>query len=475
MKRYSVLFLLVCGLSACWTVSSAALPVKFTNLYSSSDAVIKLSGSAGFAVGQFNKAYYDSLSGANGPNNLYLNAYRTIPEPTWLTSAFIQLRVDADIHDRLHIAVAPEFRLYSNTFPSTVAQYWTYQYRSYYAATMAEAEATLKLGTVSNPYLQITTGIFPYKYNDDARNLGEYLFRTGCYPGYVFTSFDQPYAKLTGLKVSSEIIPNVHQDLLLTTETQVAPIYDWSLSYVINYSVPKLFELGGGVSFNRLLSVDDNVTSPKIAANRYLTSSGDTSYYSFKGTKLMAKASFDPKGLLPEDIASKFGKEDCKIFGEVAVLGVSSYKPYVYSGTTLVADTSFNYYEKLSERIPVMFGINVPTFKVLDILSLQAEWYGNRFSSAYYGSITEKALPISLDASLAKTSKYYFDYSKNDWKWSVYAKKSIGDNFSLVGQIANDHTHEEIYVNMNNIYYDVNEVFMKNSNWGWNLKLQYNF
>jgi len=34
-------------------------------------------------------------------------------------------------------------------------------------------------------------------------------------------------------------------------------------------------------------------------------------------------------------------------------------------------------------------------------------------------------------------------YKEDSWKWSLYAKKTIGGHFSIVGQLARDHIFTE--------------------------------
>jgi hypothetical protein len=56
-----------------------------------------------------------------------------------------------------------------------------------------------------------------------------------------------------------------------------------------------------------------------------------------------------------------------------------------------ITDTSDEYYpgyNDLLKRTPIMFGFNVPTCKVLDVLSLEAEWWDSYpFANSYWGFI----------------------------------------------------------------------------------------
>jgi hypothetical protein len=474
MKRYnavSMLLILLSGFSVVLFAESSAI---FVGLYSLPGTKMALSGSVSMENGQFVRAHYDSSTATSRKDNyLIYNLYSSMNKPVWVYMSHLRLHLDAYVQERLRVVISPELFIYGNTFPASVVtdggnNIMRYPFRLYEQATIAEGMACYSFGDITSPFLQITTGTFPYKYDADARNLGEYMFRSGCYPGYLVTSFDRAYSQITGFMIGFSPIKNLKADILLTCETQIQPLYDWSLSYLIGYSKPSLFDIGVGVSFQRLIPSENSVTSPVDGANQYITKDNDTLYYSFKGTKLMARASFDTKSLLPKNMSQFWGKEDGKIFGEAILLGVENKEPYKYVNHELTLDTAKNYYGKLFERIPIMFGINVPAFRLLDVLSVQGEWYGTRYSEAYYATKLDKIIPVP-----EKTR--YIDFTKDNWKWSVYAKKILAGRIDLVCQIANDHTHQEIYDQLYSVYQNFNQTFTSNSDWGWWLKLQFNF
>ena len=109
----------------------------------------------------------------------------------------------------------------------------------------------------------------------------------------------------------------------------------------------------------------------------------------------MGLMSLDFGSLLPEGI---LGPEDLRVYAEAAVLGVENQDYF---------------YENLSERVPIMFGINLPVFHVLDVLSFQMEYYGTPYNN--FGAYNNLSLPQWTDNQL----RVYRD----DWKWSVYARK----------------------------------------------------
>ena len=473
--RYIVIkFLLVMML---FSMSGFCIIITKDNIIAKKDIQLSISGMAAIEEGQFVQGHHDTL-GTNRNQPIWVS----FPYPVWLHRAYARLTIEAFVQDRLHIIISPEVKLYSDSYP---LQYvpspktaYNFAQRSF--VDIVDGEGIYSFGDINNPYLQIAGGVFPFKYNPDASNLGEYLFRSGCYPPYLYTSFDRAYSRLAGIKLSSTLWGSLHQDLLLTTETQVQPLFDWSLSYLVNYKILSIFDLGAGISFNRLFSVAGAATTPQTdstnttTGNQYLTANGDSSYYSFKGIKLMGRISIDPKGLLPAHVADIFGKEDCKIFAEAAVLGIKNYPAYRYrdpenADSTLIKDTLRDYYGDLLNRIPIMFGINIPTFKLLDELSVQGEWYGWPYMDAFFyqNQVGLSATPIPRYIGYTRD-----DYKKDSWKWSVYAKKTLLKHFSIIGQMSRDHTHHDIYFEAAE---DDNEVFTRTNEWGWWLKLQYKF
>jgi hypothetical protein len=448
------------------------------NIITDKNIQLSVSGMTAIEEGQFVESHHDTLVGNNGNQPMWVPS----PGPIWLHRAYARLTFDAFVQDRLHIIVSPEVKLYVDSYPLEEApspkNSYFFSQRSF--VDIADGEGIYSFGDLNKPFLQFVAGVFPYKYDPDATNLGEYLFRSGCYPPYLLTSFDEPYARLSGLQLKFNPMENLKFDVLLTTETQVQPLYDWSLSFISEYKISSFLDVGAGVSFNRLFSVFNDVTTPTTPStgstigNEYMTASGDSSYYSFKGTKLMGMLSIDPKKLLPPNLADIFGKEDCKIFGEAAVLGIKDYPAYKYRNpnigdSALILDSLNNYYGNILNRIPIMFGLNVPTFKWLDILSIQGEWYGWPYMDAFYYVNTAGINATPIPRYIGYTRD---DYKKDNWKWSVYAKKTLAQHFSIIGQMSRDHTHHDIYFEAAE---DDNEVFTRTNEWGWWMKLQYNF
>ena len=183
-----------------------------------------------------------------------------------------------------------------------------------------------------------------------------------------------------------------------------------------------VLELGAGVDFHHLFSVDESKTTPQLTNNMYVDSSistthPDTGYYTFRGIKLMGRLSFDPKGLFSADF---FGKEDLRLYSEIAMLGLKDYP---------------GYYTNLSQRTPIMIGFNFPCFKVLDVLAVEVEYYSNPYENSFANQFPASAqaqLPMPIPTGGPT-------HNDDNWKWAVYATKTFFQNCSLIFQVADDH------------------------------------
>jgi hypothetical protein len=398
----------------------------------------------------------------------------------WVNDDYARLGIKATINRHLSLAIIPQIELWNDTYDWTLKSSPTSEYYQYNeknplmqhaTVSLADAEVLYRFAGSDAVSYNLSAGVIPFKYDEEARNLGEYLFRTGEHPTYIFNSFDQAYATLTGLRANAEIYHNFSIDFLVTTETQVPPLNDWSLSVLAGYKLPGCLDVGAGITFDRLLpavTLSDKQVEGKLGT--YRTSSGQLDTFSWGGTKIMARASFDPKCFLPGGFAAVFGKEDWKIFGEAAILGITNITPYTNplnpnngqpDTTKLVLDSAYNFYSNIKQRIPVMFGINVPTFKMFDYLSVELEWFGDPYAPGEYtleGFKYDLPLPNGTDPT------------NSHWKYSFNFKKTMWGNVSLMGQIARDHTRTEAYYSPN---YDIDEIFQLKDEWGWWLKLQF--
>ena len=378
----------------------------------SSSVVLTPSGKASMECGQIVKGYDKNATTSDGDIN-----------NTWTETIITGFGLDVHLSRYTDLLSSVEIETF-NEFPRLVNLGATRRFYYYLYVTQAELNHVFFDGP--DWKLKIGGGYFPYKYNDDVRNLGEYLFRSTTYPQTLTTVLDKPYARLAGVYakgVYSTGVNTVNLDALATVNTEWMAILDLNLSLIAHYDLAQIFEIGAGVSFCSLLSADDLATTPKNDATAYLNGN-DTMYYTFKGTKIMGRFSFDPKKLFPSVI---FGDKDLRLYSEACLIGVTNYPAAINSPI---------WYNSILERIPVMVGLNVPTFKILDVLSFEAEWWGNRYPNSMEGIVND-GLPIPFRAgtTVIDSAKY-----KNDnIKWSVYLTKTFATRYHLTCQIADDH------------------------------------
>ena len=479
-------------------------------------------------------------------------------EHQWIQNNMVILGVKTQFHPRLQGGIGLLGWIAYHTFPdsmlmdaSRIAKGTDVLFR------FDRAEMTLNCSPDPEDSLcKITVGLFPYKYNKEVRNLGEYLFRTGCYPGYIMSDgFDMPLAQIAGIRVSSDLFNFWHNELLLTTELYLYPLNDFSLTYLTDVSLFKrVFNFGAAVQLYHCFPVNNDYTQPENyiqynvapttpkAPNYYFAKDDaaktDTLFYTFAGTKIMARFTFDPKPLLGMDI---FGAEDLKLYSEAIILGVKNYPANLDIdlnwGNAPVNEFGYN---KLMQKMPIMFGFNWPTHQFLsylivpsamtymlepnfdkkgskaafvyfgsyvtalgswlldktlgintklDVLSVEAEYYGKKYVNrvpVIGQGLGMMRLPIPYDPQLnsgypsgditasgsGKYSKSTYYARAAQWKWSIYAKKTLFNNFSITVQAARDHSRVQTTLASS---LDQEEALIKDKQWCWMLKFGYSF
>jgi hypothetical protein len=409
------------------------------------------------------------------------------PWRLWMNHGYLNFSMRSTLSEKFSMIAEPEVRIWFNNYPFHTdyigGDHTGLPFRQYSTVSLAQAVGTYSFFGNDNPILTLGAGVFPIKYNMDANNLGEYLFRSGAYVPYLMTGFEYQFARLSGLHLSSMYLPGLHlfasdislkQEVMLYTETQVQPLHDWSAAYLMNADL-SILEIGGGICLHRWFPVSKELTQPKNPGNLYLNKQGDSSYFTFSGIKLMARAALDPKRLFSAPLRDKFGKHDLRIYGEIAVLGVQDYPAYMaqVSGTDTawIVDTARNFYGDISKRIPIMAGFGFPTCNMLDYLTLEIESYRWPEKNVYFdqGFQSENPRPPAITAVSKYTSE---DYRYGQWKWSLNAKKSIVNGFSVIGQVARDHLRYDIYYEKNR---DEEDAFTRSHEWYWMVRLNYAF
>ncbi|MBN1129638.1 MAG: hypothetical protein JXA71_11660 [Chitinispirillaceae bacterium] len=407
-----------------------------------------------------------------------------------------RITLDALIHEHLRIILGGEAE-YGAVITKDMSQKKS--------VLLKEAQGVYSFGDPENSFLQIAAGYFPFKYNPEASNLGEYLFRTGAYPGYIITEFDFAKIRLMGFRVSSTLFNSLNLHALFTSEYIEPPYFDYSLSFLAGYKfLSNIFDIGAGVNLNRILPIVPEMTTDRsnLVTDDQLDTvfeNGVPLYYTKKGTKLMARLTIDPKPFFPF-IGEMLGPHEGKLYGEVAVLGVKDY------GT---------YYPDITKRIPRMAGFNFPAFPALTygVLPIGMFWgwrhemdlkmliasgisliagggaqaleimMGDRVGKIlrmdilsgeieYYGCDPKRVSNLPTGSSAVKPTDYLPEgMPRSLWKWSFYGQKTLTHGMAIKGLIGRDH-----YRSVNQVgNYDAIERMNGPGDWHYNIRIMYSF
>jgi len=179
-------------------------------------------------------------------------------------------------------------------------------------------------------------------------------------------------------------------------------------------------------------------------------------------------------------VRSLMGEQDLRLYGEVAVLGLqntAAYKYYIDTATGItdttrvVYDSTMSYYNDITKRIPIMAGFDLPCFKILDYLSVEMEWYGWPYPNSLYQGGFVIPMPQPAKAQNVPDAFYLHD----NWKFSINAKRTFFNSFSIIAQIARDHSRHDIFAPSKQAQNTGEETLSKPSSFGWWLKLQFKF
>lgn len=369
----------------------------------------------------------------------------------FLTRSGIYLTESGTINKRLHIAVTVGASFWT---PLPESDHWLNR-TVQGGAGIGQAQAKYLFGDPEDPAATLQFGIFPIKYNPDSKNLGEYLYRSGTYPSAVYTggwSYLNSSAYMAqGLRFSmSHWQGKFSHDLTLTMERDLQRNRDFTPGYMLTVKPAEFFEFGAGIVLAHGLPLGgDSSLTPIKCKNAYIVRTGkpvatgdactdnvesDTlGYYTFKGGKVAARMAFNFGTLLG------MGPDDLKLYGEWALLGIKDY-PF--------------YYENKAERMPVMVGMNIPTFKFLDILGVEVEYKKSKFRNSLAWVMDDAPLPIPLATNTEEYTVYDLtrpgltpaaidsinkDFEKDDLHWSIYARKRISQVMTVHAQVASDH------------------------------------
>jgi hypothetical protein len=331
-------------------------------------------------------------------------------------------------------------------------------YRVQYRSFLPVAEGIMNWDFGSAASLLVESGLFQYNFNPDIKNLGNYLYRGMAYPLYLETKLDYPWYDMMGIRTECSLLDKqVKVGLIVNSNIAHAPFFDFSLAFTGSYTLPnKALEIGAGLCLDRLMSVSSAATDGRS----FYGTPGYDSSWTLRSTKLDTRLVLDIKPFFGNP--SFMGAQDAKIYAEAAILGFKDPKYYI--------DSTFS--STLMHRLPILFGVNFPVFKVLDVFSFEFEWFGSPYPNDWWGGIDGAPSPMPYyDLSSFDTS-WVNNYKTGDnIKWTLYAKKSIS-KFDIVGIMANDHTVYETY--SAETHPNTEQSLRRGKNWHWYLKLQYN-
>ncbi len=377
------------------------------------------------------RCFYDFLHLVKSREPLSKGSSDSLLDNTWFQEFGGAFALHARIGERLEGCFGLESYLWHTAYGTPENSINRYRSK-HVSATVDRAYARYHAGSKGNPFLTATLGLFNMTYAPEAKNLGEYLLRSGVYPGFVISGsggYDMLGLHLHVLPFRALVL-----DALFTTELNVFPNFDYSPSFMAHYTVAGVLTVGAGVMFYRLVKVQPQNTTP---VSTVFESDSLTCVFTHAGTKLMGRLSLDPKPLLKAGI---FGAEDLLIYAEAAILGVENY-PY--------------FYEERTERIPVMGGVHIPAFNVLDFCALELEWYG----SPWKNNIYNEGLPYP---SVEDNPPGHVD----DYKWSVSAAKTIPGWMTVTARVARDHWRQEDGYG----FYLPTELTTRPGNWYWSIQ-----
>lgn len=402
--------------------------------------------------------------------------------------------MDATIEDRTEVSVLLAMMTF-NSLPLTNGSPFTRMQSL--GSNLGYGFISHKLGDVKAPFLTLKVGAFPYGYSS-SKNLGGYLYTGGTYPGALTSNFwtlidGNDYSAQGAMGHFSFLEDALKIDATLFFEHGLEPNYDLSPGIVASYNLEGLVEVGAGAVFSHLIAWDEKAVTPKLRSNAYtggqrlavsqwnkpgleltdtlivpagdpklsatvdpstrpdLTAKGlpvkyltadengvpnsQLDYYTFRGTKVMARIAVTPFriGDAPKKVS---------LYSEVNLLGVKNY-PF--------------FYEKKSERMPILIGANLPLPGGFEVTA-EAEHYKNKFqnnvhtvyefvvpqwqesqSSFFVDSLDAQGHPVPdgnggfLPSSVPKAS-----HQNGEWFWNITAKKTFYDKVTFTGKVAHD-------------------------------------
>lgn len=347
-------------------------------------------------------------------------------------------------------------------------------------------------------------GRFTYKYNPEATNLGEYMFRSGPYPTFLlgggYAVIGAPQAYLQGLRLNYTL-GGFRTDLFVVGETTIPTLYDFSVAALASYSMGEgLLDVGAGVNFKRILPVRPSKTTPKVSQNSYFTRNnkvytGYTNYYTEQANFYTAMAkrfpadsaahmanaatfaaiadsvgndnrAFDDNGA-PKTVGwldsatqlvpgSEFYTQkaitamvraslDIKKLVGSGPFGPNDLKLSVEANVLGIKDYPI-FYENVADRIPITATFNLPGFKYVDLISLQVERFASPWMNGYGNLLGNNGYNVPVPTLPTGGDENWNETAFNDiserdnLSWSLLIRKNMVGAAWAAVQFARDHS-----------------------------------
>jgi hypothetical protein len=117
--------------------------------------------------------------------------------------------------------------------------------------------------------------------------------------------------------------------------------------------------------------------------------------------------------------------------------------------------------------MPFMVGINLPTWKILDLLSIELEWFYSPYANDWLGKFDYQLPEARQPSSLNQWDTYI---NRDNFKWAINIRKSIG-NLEVRSLLGSDHT---IYKIINEQVGNFEQTMKRPKDWHWFVELRYN-
>jgi hypothetical protein len=378
----------------------------------------------------------------------------------WVNTSLLHLNLESNATSWFTTKLGLEFYV---TFPlqgsnaMDKASYFR-TYKSY----LAEAQGTMHWDFDHSFFssLKIKTGMLPYTINPEVKTLGNYLYRSTVHPVSIQNKVDYPWADLLGGVAEVGLLENkIKIEAMLSTEFTYVPFFDFTPALGAYYKPNEIIDIGGAIAFHHALQANVALMPDSVGE-------------AWQGIKIDARAIFDPKPLFGG--MDFIEKEGLKIYAEVAFLGLkdtlevdtSNLESLRSSDTTALKDFVFPEYTILN-RMPIMVGINLPTWKILDLLAIEVEWFNSPYANHWLGLFDQQS---TYSPAINKLDQWDNYVNKDNFSWAIHVRKSVG-KFEARALFSRDHT---IYM-INNVTNGNFEQTMKRpQDWQWLIQLRYN-